>query len=117
MQHIRRSAISSLCPRVTGGTDGTAAASWGNVPCVQVLTSADGVLVAPGAANTYVMPAAEPEAELVPETPAAAIAEVGDLMISENHGLPVTMVVSRSGSKIANVSAATVSVSGWSLAV
>ena len=35
----------------------------GQRPCVQVLTLVDGALVAPGAANAYVMPAAEPEAE------------------------------------------------------
>ena len=101
--------------RVTGGTDGTAAASW--AASMRPSANLSGRRVgSPGAANTYVMPAAEPEAELVPETPAAAIAEVGDLMISE------IMVASDDGRlpqwiEIANVSATAVNLSGWSLAV
>ena len=101
--------------RVTGGTDGTAAASW--AASMRPSANLSGRRIGtPGAANSYVMPAAEPEAELVPETPAAPVAKSGDLMISE------IMVASNDGRlpqwiEIANVSAAAVSVSGWSLEV
>ena len=84
--------------------------------CFRVLTLADGVLGAPGAANAYVMPAEEEEEEEEEEEPAAAVAKAGDLMISE------IMVASNDGRlpqwiEIANVSDTAVSVSGWSLEV
>ena len=103
--------------RVTGGTDGTAAASWAASmrPSANLSGRRTG---SPGAANLYVMPAAETETETEtePETPSAAVAKAGDLMISE------IMVASNDGRlpqwiEIANVSGAAVSVSGWSLAV
>ena len=101
--------------RVTGGTDGTAAASWAASMRPGVNLSGRR-LGTPGAANVYVMPAAEPEPETEPEAPAAAVAKSGDLMISE------IMVASNDGRlpqwiEIANVSATAVSVSGWSLEV
>ena len=101
--------------RVTDGTDGTAAASW--AASMRPSANISGRRVGtPGAANAYVMPAAEPEPETEPEAPAAAVAKSGDLMISE------IMVASNDGRlpqwiEIANVSAATVSLSGWSLEV
>ena len=101
--------------RVTDGTDGTAAASWAASmrPSANIGGRRTGT---PGAANAYVMPAAEPEPETEPEAPAAAVAKSGDLMISE------IMVASNDGRlpqwiEIANVSATAVSVSGWSLEV
>ena len=101
--------------RVTGGTDGTAAASW----AASILPSANLIgrrIGTPGAANVYVMPAPVADVPEEPETPAAAVAKSGDLMISE------IMVASNDGRlpqwiEIANVSAATVSLSGWSLEV
>ena len=99
--------------RVTDGTDGTAAASW--AASMRPSANIGGRRIGtPGAANVYVMPAAEPETE--PVTPAAAVAKADDLMISE------IMVASNDGRlpqwiEIANVSAATVSLSGWSLEV
>ena len=101
--------------RVTGGTDGTAAASW--AASIRPSANLSGRRVgSPGAANLYVMPtaAAEPTAE--PTAPATAVAKAGDLMISE------IMVASNDGRlpqwiEIANVSGAAVSISGWSLAV
>ena len=101
--------------RVTGATDGTAAASW--AASMRPSANISGRRVGtPGAANAYVMPAAEPEPDTEPVTPAAAVAKSGDLMISE------IMVASNDGRlpqwiEIANVSAAAVSVSGWSLEV
>ena len=101
--------------RVTGGTDGTAAASW--AASIRPSANLGGRRVGtPGAANAYAMPAAEPETETEPEAPAAAVAKSGDLMISE------IMVASNDGRlpqwiEIANVSATAVSVSGWSLEV
>ena len=101
--------------RVTDGTDGTAAASW--AASMRPSANISGRRVGtPGAANAYVMPAAEPEPETEPEAPAAAVAKSGDLMISE------IMVASNDGRlpqwiEIANVSATAVSVSGWSLEV
>ena len=107
--------------RVTGATDGTAAASWAASGTatgtgLQSLNLSGRRIGTPGAANVYVMPAAEPETETEPVTPAAAVAKAGDLMISE------IMVASNDGRlpqwiEIANVSAAAVSVSGWSLEV
>ena len=101
--------------RVTDGADGTAAASW--AASMRPSANISGRRVgSPGAANVYVMPAAEPETETEPVTPAAAVAKADDLMISE------IMVASNDGRlpqwiEIANVSLATVSVSGWSLEV
>ena len=107
--------------RVTGATDGTAAASWAASGTatgtgLQSLNLSGRRIGTPGAANVYVMPAAEPEPEPEPVTPAAAVAKAGDLMISE------IMVASNDGRlpqwiEIANVSDAAVSVSGWSLEV
>ena len=101
--------------RVTDGTDGTAAASWAASmrPSANIGGRRTGT---PGAANAYVMPAAEPEPETEPEAPAAAVAKAGDLMISEimvasnDRRLPQWI-------EIANVSATAVSVSGWSLEI
>ena len=101
--------------RVTGAADGTAAASW--AASMRPSANISGRRIgSPGAANAYVMPAAEPEPETEPEAPAAAVAKSGDLMISE------IMVASNDGRlpqwiEIANVSAAAVSASGWSLEV
>ena len=100
--------------RVTGGTDGTAAASW----AASILPSANLIgrrIGTPGAANNYVMPTVvAPPTE--PTAPAAAVATAGDLMISE------IMVASNDGRlpqwiEIANVSATAVSLSGWSLEI
>ena len=101
--------------RVTDGTDGSAAASW--AASMRPSANLGGRRIGtPGAANSYAMPAAEPETEPEPVTPAAAVAKSGDLMISE------IMVASNNGRlpqwiEIANVSAAAVSASGWSLEV
>ena len=101
--------------RVAGGTDGTAAASW--AASMRPSANISGRRIgSPGAANAYVMPAAEPEPEPEPEAPAAAVAKADDLMISE------IMVASNDGRlpqwiEIANVSATAVSLSGWSLEV
>ena len=101
--------------RVTGGTDGTAAASW--AASMRPSANLSGRRIgSPGAANTYVMPAPPADPTVEPVTPAAAVAKAGDLMISE------IMVASNDGRlpqwiEIANVSAAAVSVSGWSLEV
>ena len=103
--------------RVTGGTDGTAAASW--AASMRPSANISGRRVgSPGAANAYVMPAAEPEPEPEPEpvTPAAAVATADDLMISE------IMVASDNGRlpqwiELSNVSATAVSLSGWSLEI
>ena len=71
--------------RVTGGTDGTAAASW--AASMRPSANLSGRRIGtPGAANSYVMPAAEPEAELVPETPAAPVAKIGRSHDFRNHG-------------------------------
>ena len=100
--------------RVTGGTDGTAAASW--AASMRPSANISGRRIgSPGAANTYVMPTVvAPPTEAV--VPAAAVAKAGDLMISE------IMVASNDGRlpqwiEIANVSGAAVSVSGWSLEI
>ena len=101
--------------RVTGGTDGTAAASWAAsmLPGANLSGRRIGT---PGAANSYVMPAPAVTTPTTPVTPAAPVAKSGDLMISE------IMVASNDGRlpqwiEIANVSAAAVSASGWSLEV
>ena len=101
--------------RVTGGTDGTAAASW--AASMRPSANISGRRVGtPGAANAYVMPAPPADPTVEPVTPAAAVAKSGDLMITE------IMVASNDGRlpqwiEIANVSAAAVSASGWSLEV
>ena len=101
--------------RVTDATDGTAAASW--AASMRSSANINGRRIGtPGAANNYVMPAVEADPETEPVTPAAAVAKADDLMISE------IMVASNDGRlpqwiEIANVSLATVSVSGWSLEV
>ena len=100
--------------RVTGGTDGTAAASW--AASIRPSANLSGRRVgSPGAANTYVMPTVV-SAPTEPTAPATAVAKAGDLMITE------IMVASNDGRlpqwiEIANVSGAAVSISGWSLAV
>ena len=106
--------------RVTGATDGTAAASWAASGTAtgtgtQSVNLSGRRIGTPGAKNVYVMPAAV-EADTEPVTPAAAVAKSGDLMISE------IMVASNDGRlpqwiEIANVSATAVSASGWSLEV
>ena len=107
--------------RVTGATDGTAAASWAKSGTasgtgLQSLNLSGRRIGTPGAANIYVMPAPPADPTVEPVTPAAAVAKSGDLMISE------IMVASNDGRlpqwiEIANVSAAAVSASGWSLEV
>ena len=98
------------------GDDGTAAASW-----AASMRPSDNIagrrIGTPGAKNVYVMPADDTDDEDEDmTTPSAAVAKVGDLMISE------IMVASDDGRlpqwiEIANVSATAVSLSGWSLAV
>ena len=101
--------------RVADGADGTAAASW--AASMRPSANISGRRIgSPGAANAYVMPAAEPEPEPEPETPAAAVAKAGDLMISE------IMVASDNGRlpqwiELSNVSGAAVSLTGWSLEI
>ena len=101
--------------RVAGGTDGTAAASW----AASMLPSANlsgRRIGTPGAANIYVMPAAVAPPPTTPVTPAAPAATAADIMITE------IMVGSNDGRlpqwiELANVSAAAVSLSGWSLEI
>ena len=101
--------------RVTGGTDGTAAASW--AASMRPSANLSGRRVGtPGAANSYVMPAPAVTTPTTPVTPAAPVAKSGDLMISE------IMVASNDGRlpqwiELANVSDAAVSLSGWSLVI
>ena len=69
----------------------------------------------PGAANTYVMPAVV-AGPTEPTAPAAAVATAADIMITE------IMVASNDGRlpqwiELSNVSAAAVSLSGWSLEI
>ena len=104
--------------RVTGGTDGTAAASW--AASMRPSENIEGRRIGtPGAVNVYVMPTmddTDTDTDTDTTTPSAAIAEVGDLMITEimvasdDRRLPQWI-------EIANVSATAVSISGWSLAV
>ena len=100
--------------RVTGGTDGTAAASWAAsmLPGANLSGRRIGT---PGAANSYVMPEMMDDDEMMDE-PMAPAAEADDIMISE------VMVGSNDGRlpqwiELANVSGAAVSLSGWSLIV
>ena len=101
--------------RVTDATDGTAAASW--AASMRPSANISGRRVGtPGAANAYVMPAPPEDPPADPVTPAAPAAEADDIMISE------IMVASDDGRfpqwiEISNVSAATVSLSGWSLEI
>ena len=101
--------------RVADGADGTAAASW--AASIRPSANLGGRRIGtPGAANAYVMPAAEPEPEPEPETPSAAVATADDLMISE------IMVASDNGRlpqwiELSNVSGAAVSLTGWSLEI
>ena len=119
---VRRDAVSMS--RTADRADGTAEASWAN--SARRMTAADGTIVVnanlvgtsigtPGAANAYVMPdpAATPPDTT---TPAAAVAKVGDVMISE------IMVASDGGRfpqwiELANVSASEVSLMGWMVAI
>ena len=101
--------------RVAGSADGTAAASW--AASMRPSENLSGRRVGtPGAANSYVMPAAPaPAPEPAPE-PMAPAAEADDIMISE------VMVASNGGRlpqwiELANVSGAAVSLSEWSLVV
>ena len=101
--------------RVTGATDGTAAASW--AASMSPSANLGGRRVGtPGAANIYVMPAAVVTTPTTPVTPAAPAATADDIMITE------IMVGSNDGRlpqwiELANVSAAAVSLSGWSLEI
>ena len=97
------------------GDDGTAAASWAASMRPSANLSGRRVGTA-GAANVYVMPAAEPDPETEPVTPAAAVATAADIMITE------IMVASDNGRlpqwiELSNVSAAAVSLTGWSLEI
>ena len=100
--------------RVTGGTDGTAAASW--AASMRPSANLSGRRIGtPGAANSYVMPEMMDDDEMMDE-PMAPAAEADDIMISE------IMVASNDGRlpqwiELANVSGAAVSLSGWSLVV
>ena len=102
--------------RGTDGTDGTAAASW--AASMRPSANISGRRVGtPGAANAYVMPAAVVTPPTTPVTPPAApAATASDIMISE------IMVASDDGRlpqwiELSNVSAAAVSLTGWSLEV
>ena len=101
--------------RVTGATDGTAAASW--AASMRPSANLSGRRIgSPGAANAYVELAADTDTDTDTEDPAAAVAEVGDIVISE------IMVASDNGRlpqwiEIANVSATAVSLTGWSLEI
>ena len=101
--------------RVTGGTDGTAAASW--AASMRPSANLSGRRVGtPGAANAYVMPEDPEDPPADPVTPAAPAATASDIMISE------IMVASDDGRlpqwiELSNVSAAAVSLTGWSLEV
>ena len=98
--------------RVTGGTDGTAAASW--AMSMRASANISGRRIGtPGAANVYVMPAPTPP---TPSAPTAPVATGKDIMISE------IMVASNGGRlpqwiELANVSGAEVSLMGWSIDV
>ena len=100
--------------RMTGATDGTAAASWAAsiLPSANILGQRIGT---PGAPNKYMTPVA-PTPEPAPEPVKTPVAKVGDLIVSE------VMVASNAGRlpqwiEIANTSAADVSLMGWSVNV
>ena len=101
--------------RVTGGTDGTAAASW--AASMRPSANISGRRVGtPGAANAYVMPEMVDDDDEMMDEPMAPAAEASDIMISE------IMVASDDGRlpqwiELSNVSAAAVSLTGWSLEV
>ena len=106
--------------RVTGATDGTAAASWAKSGTatgtgLQSLNLSGRRIGTPGAANIYVMPADDMDDEDM-TTPAAPAAEADDIVISE------IMVASDNGRlpqwiELSNVSAVAVSLTGWSLEI
>ena len=97
------------------GTDGSAAASW--AASMRPSANLGGRRVgSPGAANIYVKPAPPTDPTTEPTTPAAPAAEADDIMISE------IMVASNDGRlpqwiELSNDSAATVSLTGWSLEI
>ena len=97
------------------GTDGSAAASW--AASMRPSANLGGRRVgSPGAANVYVKPAPPADPTTGPTTPAAPAAEADDIMISE------IMVASNDGRlpqwiELSNDSAATVSLTGWSLEI
>ena len=97
------------------GADGTAAASW--AASMRPSANISGRRIgSPGAANSYVMPAPPEDPPADPVTPAAPAATASDIMISE------IMVASDDGRlpqwiELSNVSAAAVSLTGWSLEV
>ena len=101
--------------RVADGADGTAAASW--AASMRPSANLSGRRIGtPGAANAYVMPEMMDDDDEMMDEPMAPAAEAGDIMISE------IMVASDDGRfpqwiEISNVSAATVSLSGWSLEI
>ena len=107
--------------RVVGGPDGTAASSWATSILPSANFSSVGRIGTPGATNVYdtsLQEAAVDEDEDADEDTVskAPVAAGTDLMITE------IMVASNDGRlpqwiEIANVSAAAVSVSGWSLEV
>ena len=100
--------------RVAGGADGKAEASW--AASMRPSANLSGRRVGtPGAKNKYV-PAAVVPPPTTPVTPAAPAATASDIMISE------IMVASDDGRlpqwiELSNVSAAAVSLTGWSLEV
>ena len=98
--------------RVTGGTDGTAAASW--AASKRPSANLEGRRIGtPGAANVYVMPAAPtpaPAPAPAPATPIATAADIGitEVMVSTGNGrLPQWI-------ELTNLSAGEVSLAGWS---
>ena len=100
--------------RVTDGTDGTAAASWAASirPSINLAGRRIGT---PGAANKYAMPTvvAPPTPPVVPATAVATAADIRitEIMVASNDGrLPQWI-------ELSNVSAAAVSLSGWSLEI
>ena len=98
--------------RVTGGTDGTAAASW--AASMRPSANLGGRRIGtPGASNIYVKPAAPPPPA---PTPTAAVATGADIMITE------IMVDSDNGRlpqwiELTNVSMKEVSLAGWQLSI
>ncbi len=98
--------------RVTGGTDGTAAASW--AASKRPSANLEGRRIGtPGAANVYVMPAAPPPTPAPPPAPATPVATAADIGITEvmvstgNGRLPQWI-------ELTNLSAGEVSLAGWS---
>ena len=100
--------------RVADSTDGTAAASWAASMRPSANLSGRRVGTA-GAANNYVMPTvvAPPTPPVVPATAVATAADIRitEIMVASNDGrLPQWI-------ELSNVSAAAVSLSGWSLEI